>query len=84
MYSQKTPAAGYDADSRTLPQDTVKQVREEMGQCNEDCLAQRRKDESTYPSHGYKQNGFRVLMHGVLGRFLLCRPACFRARACTR
>jgi hypothetical protein len=74
-YSQKAPAAGYGADSRKLLQDTVKQVREEMGieyakigQCNEDCLAKRRKDESTYSSHVYGRNGFRVLMHGVLGR----------------
>ena len=74
-YSQKAPAAGYGADSRKLLQDTVKQVRDEMGieyakigQCNEDCLAKRRKDESTYSSHVYGRNGFRVLMHGVLGR----------------
>jgi len=75
--SKKMPATiGFDGDSKKLLADVVKEARTvhgityaKIGQCNEDQLSARRNDLSTYPSHIYDRDRFRILIHGVLGRY---------------
>ena len=75
-FSKKMPAIGLDGDSKKLLTDVVKEARTasgftdaKIGQCNEDQLSVRRNDQSTYPAHIYDRDRFRILIHGVLGRY---------------
>ena len=73
-FSKKMPAIGADGDSKKLLTDALQEARTasdvtyaKIGQCNEDQLAKRLSDHVTYPPHLYDRDGFRVLMHAVLG-----------------
>ena len=75
-HSKKMPAHGFDGASKKLLTDALKEARTvngftyaKIGQCNEDQLRCRQDDKSMYPQHIYGRDRFRILMHGVLGRW---------------
>ena len=73
-FSQKMPGGGFDGISQKLLRDTLKEARSatdakysKIGQCNEDQLMIRSRNQQTYLSHIYDGSKIVVLMHGVLG-----------------